>query len=60
MAILASIGIFALAVLGLALGVLLSGRPLRGSCGGLADEGCRRRRLSCLACTRGRDDSEPG
>jgi len=54
MAILATIGIFALAMLGLGLGVILSGRPLRGSCGGLGDSSCGKRRLSCLACTRRR------
>ncbi len=58
MTLLATIGILALAMLGLGLGLLLSGRPLRGSCGGLADARCQGRSLSCLACPNRRRDTE--
>ena len=39
-AVLASLGIFALAALGLALGVLMGRAPIQGSCGGKACEAC--------------------
>ena len=59
MTILATLAIFALAMLGLGLGLFLSGRPLRGSCGGLADESCRGRSLSCMVCPNRRRDAKP-
>jgi len=44
---LASVVIIALALLGMAAGVLLGRRPLAGSCGGLSRSG-----LSCLLCSK--------
>lgn len=59
MEFIATLGIFVLAVLGLSLGVFLTGRPLRGSCGGSADDACEGRSLSCTFCpNRRRDDSD--
>ncbi len=42
--VLFSLAIFALAVLGLGIGVLLGRCPLRGSCGGASQCLCRRKR----------------
>jgi hypothetical protein len=50
MVLIATLAIFALALLGMALGLLLSGRPLRGTCGGSAEEACEGRSLSCMVC----------
>ena len=50
MAVIATLAVFALAMLGLGLGLFLTGRPLRGSCGGSQDEVCEGRSLSCMAC----------
>ncbi len=48
--------IFALAILGLAAGLLLSGRCLRGSCGGAIEH--RGQSLACMLCPR-RDKNTP-
>ena len=48
---LAAIVIFALAVVGMAVGVMLRRRPLRGSCGGLANARDEHGRIVCEACS---------
>lgn len=48
--LLATLAVFLLAVLAMAVGVLLSGRCLRGSCGGSAGADPGGKRLSCLGC----------
>jgi hypothetical protein len=53
--ILIAIGVFALAILGLGLGVLLSKKPLRGSCGGL---GALRAFLNLAPCESCAEDPE--
>ncbi len=51
-----ALGIFLIAVLGLATGLLLTGRPLKGSCGGLACVGG----ASCDGCPRRGSEAEEG
>ena len=48
---LTAFAVFALAMLGMAIGVLISNRRLRGSCGGLAGMTDERGRTLCEACT---------
>ncbi len=50
MEIVLAIGLFGLAMLGMAVGVLFSNRALRGSCGGDAIHGEDGEALSCGAC----------
>jgi len=52
MEILLSMGIFGLAMAGMGLGVLLSNRSLRGSCGGPEVVTADGEALSCGACPR--------
>ena len=47
-----SIVLFALAMLAMAIGVILSGRRLRGSCGGPGGEACACSLAARLACIR--------
>ena len=46
----AALAIFGLAFLAMAVGVMLSGRCLRGSCGGSGVSGPDGERLSCATC----------
>lgn len=46
-----SICVFALAVAGMAVGVILSNRRLRGSCGGIAGRQDREGNALCTICT---------
>ena len=46
-----SAAFFALAILGMAVGVILSNRRLRGSCGGLAGREDSEGRTACDLCT---------
>lgn len=43
--------VFALAILGMAIGVIISNRRLRGSCGGLAGREDKEGRTACDLCT---------
>ena len=49
--ILLSTAVFALAIAGMAIGVILSNRRLKGSCGGLADRQDREGNSVCDMCT---------
>ena len=49
--ILLSTGVFALAIAGMAVGVIVSNRRLKGSCGGLAGRQDREGNLVCEMCT---------
>ena len=49
--LLLSISVFALAITGMAIGVILSNRRLRGSCGGLAGRRDREGKSVCEMCT---------
>jgi thiamine biosynthesis lipoprotein len=49
--LLMAVGVFGAAMAGLAAGVLLRGRPLRGSCGGLAGMRDEQGRPMCSTCT---------
>ena len=51
MSFLLVIGVFALAMLGMAVGWILAGRRLRGSCGGLAGIRDEQGNPICEACT---------
>jgi hypothetical protein len=46
-----SVAVFALALLGMSLGVIFGNRRIRGSCGGLADNGDAHGQPMCDACT---------
>jgi len=48
--VVATVIVFALALAGLSLGWLLSGRCLRGSCGGRGAEAPTEARISCAGC----------
>lgn len=50
MILLAAVAIVGLAVLGMALGVIATGRCLRGSCGGPAVRLANGQSLSCVGC----------
>jgi hypothetical protein len=56
----ASFVIFALAMLAIGIGVLLGGRPVRGSCGGAAIRDARGELLNCSACPARERLGEPG
>ena len=49
--LLLSISVFALAIAGMAIGVIISNRRLRGSCGGLAGRHDREGNSVCEMCT---------
>ncbi|MBC20855.1 MAG: hypothetical protein CMJ74_11425 [Planctomycetaceae bacterium] len=49
--VLLSIGVFALAIAGMAIGVILSNRRLKGSCGGLSGRQDREGNPVCEMCT---------
>lgn len=49
--ILAAIGIFALAIIGMAVGVIFSNRTIKGSCGGLANMSGNDGKSICELCT---------
>ena len=49
--ILLSISVFALAIAGMAIGVIISNRRLKGSCGGLAGRQDREGNSVCEMCT---------
>ena len=49
--ILIATGVFALAIAGMAIGVILSNRRLRGSCGGLANMRDSQGNTICEGCT---------
>jgi hypothetical protein len=58
MIILLSSLIFALAAALLAIGVIIKGKPLRGSCGGPKPDGPDGQPLTCDHCTCSREDSQ--
>lgn len=55
-----SMGVFALAMSGMAVGVLMSNRALRGSCGGDSIIGPDGKAISCGACPRNEAEVCPG
>lgn len=55
-----SMGVFAVAMSGMAVGVMLSNRALRGSCGGAEVIGPDGKPLSCGACPRNEREICPG
>lgn len=50
--------VFALAIAGMAIGVVISGRSLRGSCGGMAGMKDSRGNPICEACTNPAEECE--
>lgn len=46
-----SLGVFLLVMIGMAVGVMLSGKSLKGSCGGLANPTSADGTTSCSLCT---------
>jgi len=46
-----SLGVFLLVTIGMAVGVILSGKSLKGSCGGLANPTSADGTTSCSLCT---------
>ena len=53
-----TLAVFALAMIGMGVGVLLGGRRLRGSCGGLGVDCDDERRANCRYCGREADEGE--
>ena len=54
--LIATVVVFALAITGMAIGVILSNRRLKGSCGGLAGMQDEQGRTICDACTTPSDE----
>ncbi|MCA9237901.1 MAG: (Na+)-NQR maturation NqrM [Planctomycetales bacterium] len=46
-----TLGVFAVALLGMAIGVIVSDRRIKGSCGGMANMRDTQGRTICEACT---------
>ena len=59
MEVLLSIVVFGLAMAGMAVGVILSDRTLKGSCGGVQHEGPNGELLSCGGCAKKQIDLCP-
>jgi hypothetical protein len=57
---LAALAVFGIAFAAMALGVMLSGRCLRGSCGGRALTGPGGERISCATCPNRRHSPAAG
>lgn len=56
----ATMGLFALAMVGIGVGVLLANKPIRGSCGGLAVRDADGELLNCADCPVRQEAEESG